>query len=179
MRKIVLLVVSLLFVVCMPLAGKAEVHVGVGVALPPLVFAAPPDVVVVPSGTSYVYMAPDAPGLYFYHNYWYRAYEGGWYRSSIYNGPWASIDIALVPGVVVGVRPDYIHHLPRGYHRIHYGDLHDHWRSWDRQRHWHRYDWYKHEMREHRHGYRGDGHRGDGHRGDGHRGDGHEGDGRR
>ncbi len=43
---------------------------------PPVEFAEPPDVVGVPSGTSYVYMVPDTPGFYFYHGNWYRNHRG-------------------------------------------------------------------------------------------------------
>ena len=44
--------------------ASAEVHVNIDiVAPPPLQFAAPPDVYVGPSGTSYVYMVPDDDGV--------------------------------------------------------------------------------------------------------------------
>jgi hypothetical protein len=148
---------------------------------PPEKEVAAPDVVVVPSGTGYVYMAPDRPGLYFYHDYWYRFHERRWYRTAIYGGPWIYIETSIVPLFVVNVPPDYIYHLPHGYYRIHYRDLHRDWRTWDRSRHWHRYEWYKREFREHERRPHGDGHKppkGDGHKphGDGHKphGDGHK-----
>jgi len=136
---------------------------------PPEQQAEAPDVVVVPSGTSYVYMVPNTIGLYFYHDYWYRFHEHRWSRAAIYGGPWAYIETSIVPMVVVSVSPDYVYHLPRGYYRIHYHDLHRHWRTWDHSRHWHRYNWYRYEERRHH----GDGHKphGDGHKpkGDGHK----------
>ena len=150
MKQIALLVVSLLFVLGVPFAGAA-VDVDVNIAVPsPMEFAEPPDVVVVPSGTAYVYMVPDMPGLYFYNNFWYRFYEDHWYRSRIYNGRWDYIQTHRVPRFVLDVPPDYYGSLPPGYYRIHYGDLHRNWRVWDRGRHWNRYDWYKRE-----HGRRG------------------------
>jgi hypothetical protein len=149
MKQIVYLVVSLLFVVSMPLVGEAgDVNITIGVP-PPLVFAAPPDVVVVPSGAAYVYMVPGRPGLYFYNNFWYRFHGGHWYWSSIYSGRWAYIETHHVPRYIIDVPPDYYRHLPPRYHRIHYGDLHRHWYSWDKSRHWNGYDWYKREYREH------------------------------
>ncbi len=149
MKRIVLLMVSLFFVVSMPLVGEAgNVNISIGIAPPPLEFAGPPDVIVVPSGTTYVYMVPDMIGIYFYHGYWYRFHD---VAGPVYHlqRPWTYIVTSIVPRVIVDVPPDYFHYMPRGYHRIHYRDLHRNWRTWDNNRHWNRYDWYKHELREH------------------------------
>jgi hypothetical protein len=150
MKQVAFLLVFLCFLFSMPLVSEAvDVNIGIGVALPPLVFAAPPDVVVVPSGESYVYMVPDTPGVYFYGGYWYRFYGDRWYRSDAYNGRWAYVRTSRIPRVIIYDPPDYYRRLPRGYERIHYGDLNRDWRRWDRDRHWNRYDWYKNEVREH------------------------------
>lgn len=157
MKKIVLLMVSLFFVLSVTHVS-AGVDVGISIDVPPpLEFEEQPDVVVVPSGSAYVYMVPDTPGLYFYNNYWYRFYDDHWYRSSIYNGSWVYIQTHRVPRFVMDVPPDYYLNLPPGYNRIHYGDLHRNWRTWERGRHWNRYDWYKREYREHQR-RRGEGH---------------------
>ncbi len=127
----------------------AQVQVNINIATPPpLQFAGPPDVCVVPSAPGYVYMVPNYDGLYFYGGTWYRFYNGYWFRSPIYNGYWEYIPPSMVPQVVIVIPPEYIHYVPYGYYRIHYNDLHRHWRTWDEQRHWHNYDWYKHEKRE-------------------------------
>jgi hypothetical protein len=56
----------------------AGVNVNIGVNLPAIRFAAPPDVVVIP-GTSYVYMVPDIDvDVLFFQGYWWRPYEGRW-----------------------------------------------------------------------------------------------------
>jgi hypothetical protein len=158
MKQIAFLLVSLFFVVSISLAGAAvDVDISIGIP-PPLEFAEAPDVVVVPSGTAYVYMVPDTPGLYFYNNYWYRFYGDHWYRSGIYNGPWVYIQTRRVPRFILDVPPVYYRHLPPDYNRIHYGDLHRHWRTWERGRHWNRYDWYKREFREHERRRHGEGH---------------------
>lgn len=187
MKQMSFLLVSLFFLLSVPLVD-AGVNVGISIGVPaPLVFEEPPDVVVVPSGSAYVYMVPDSPGLYFYNNFWYRFHEGHWFRSGIYNGSWVYLDTRRVPRFVLDVPPDYYSSLPSGYYRIHYGDLHRNWRTWDRGRHWNRYDWYKHEYREHGrrdhdrgrdlhdggHGPRGDGHK-PGDKGHGLKGDGHK-----
>jgi hypothetical protein len=174
MKQIAFFIVSLVFVLGVPLVD-AGVNVGISIGVPePLVFEEPPDVVVVPSGSAYVYMVPDSPGLYFYNNFWYRFYEDHWYRSRIYNGSWVYLDTRRVPRFILDVPPDYYNSLAPGYYRIHYGDLHRNWRTWDRGRHWNRYDWYRHEHERRGHDRGRDLHDG----GRGHDGRGHDGHGR-
>jgi hypothetical protein len=148
MKRTAIMIVCLFFVVGMPLIVDARVNVNIGVALPPLVFAGPPDLVVVP-GAAYVYMVPDMAGLYFYGGFWYRIYDGRWYRSRLYSGPWNFMVASRVPRVVVGIPPDYYRHFPAGYHRIPWGDVRRNWRAWDSRRHWNGFDWYRNEFREH------------------------------
>ncbi|MFI4962890.1 MAG: hypothetical protein ACHP6H_03435, partial [Legionellales bacterium] len=119
---------------------------GVGPSLPQGVAAAP-DVVVVPSGETYVYMVPNTTGVYFYGGSWYRYYEGYWFRSPVYAGNWSMVAPTVVPRVVVNVPPEYPRYLPPTYYRIHYNDLHQHWQEWDRNHEWHNRDWYKAEMK--------------------------------
>jgi hypothetical protein len=129
--------------------ASAQVQVNIGiVAPPPLQFSAPPDVYVVPSGTSYVYMVPDYDGVYFYGGTWYRYYNNYWFRSSSYNGGWNYIDQSRVPQVIIVIPPEYVHYVPPGYYRIHYNDFYGNWRTWDHKRHWDHYDWYNHERRD-------------------------------
>jgi len=170
MKQIVLLMVSLFFALGMPLVGAAQVNINISVPPPPpLAFAAPPDVVVVPSGTSDVYLVPDTVGLYFYGGYWYRFYGDHWFRASLYSGPWIIIAESLIPPAVVVIPPDYILGLPPGYHRVHYGDFHSHWRDWGRNHYWNRQGWYRDHSQHHWGGrdfhrpplaHRGDIHRG-------------------
>jgi hypothetical protein len=164
MKQVVFsLMVSLVFLIGIPVVGIAgDVNINIGVAPPPLPpppvvvapealppeqFAEPPDVVAIPSGTATVYMVPNTAGLYFYNDYWYRFRGGYWYRSAIYNGSWTYVATPVVPQVIMAVPPEYVLYLPPRYPRIHYYDLHQHWREWDRSRYWQRYDWYKHELR--------------------------------
>ena len=150
MKKIVLLMASVFFVFGMALVGEAQVNVNIGVAPPPpLQFAAPPDVVVVPSGGSDVYLVPNTVGLYFHGGYWYRFHRDHWFRASVYNGSWVTIGAPLVPGVVMAIPPDYILGLPPGYHRIHYGDFHSHWRDWGRNHYWNNHAWYREHSSHH------------------------------
>src|SRR5512135_3392767 len=78
--------------------GIAGVSINIGVSLPPLVISAPPVVAVIPG--TYVYFCPDvAADIFFYDGYWFRSYEGNWYRAVDYNGPWVYIAMASVPTV--------------------------------------------------------------------------------
>jgi len=54
-----LLIVSLCFVLSIPVVGTAQEDP------PPLSFPAPPDTVVVPSAGAYVYLVPNMPGFIF------------------------------------------------------------------------------------------------------------------
>ncbi len=149
MKLIVFLLLSVVAVIVSPIsAGAINVNIGINIGAPaPLAFEEPPDVVVVPSGETYVYMVPNMTGVYFYDGYWYRFHRGHWFRSTVYNGSWGFIETSVVPAVVVDVPPEYPRYLPHDYHRIHYADFDRHWRGWERERHWHGYGWYKKESR--------------------------------
>jgi len=122
--------------------GKAEVQVNVGIFAPPpaYVVQAPPPVFVVPG--TYVYYAPDLPvQILFYHGHWYRPFEGRWYRSNSYNGPWGYLAPAHVPHAIVQLPPHY-HKIPPGHQKIPYGQLKKNWSKWEKEKHWHKdKDW--------------------------------------
>lgn len=152
--KTYLLFVGMMFVMTMlyPAPGNSRVNVNIGISVPPpFVFPAPPELVVVPG--TYVYFAPGFDvDIFFYHGYWYRPYEGHWFRARSYRGPWAYSAPARVPGVLLHLPPDY-RHLPPGHERIPYGQFKRNWRRWDRERYWDRHpggEWQREERREHR-----------------------------
>jgi hypothetical protein len=151
MKRIVLLMAFVIFVLSMPIVGvTANVSININIPPPPpLVFARPPDVVVVPSGANDVYMVPNTVGLYFYGGYWYRFHNGYWFRASLYSGPWRPLTVSLVPRAVVVIPPDYILGMPPGYHRINYAYFHSHWREWGRTHYWNRYNWYRDHSQHH------------------------------
>src|SRR5512139_3295891 len=68
---------------------------------PPMQFAAPPEVVVVPSGDAYVYMMPKRFGVYFFGGLWYRYYNGYWFRAPMYDAPWVPVPVAVIPNVII------------------------------------------------------------------------------
>lgn len=142
--------------------SDAGVNVNVGIFAPPLAYevAAPPPMVVIPG--TYVYAVPDdRVNMFFYHGYWWRPYEGRWYRSARYNGSWAYVRSERVPRAVIELPPDYHRHFSSG-PRIAHEDMRRNWKSWERDRHWDRQDDRRErheERREHgEHGDRGERH---------------------
>ncbi len=114
----------------------AGVNIGVNIGLPPLVLPAPPPMVVIPG--TYVYAVPDVDvGILFYRGYWYRPYEGRWYRASAYNGPWAYIEFSRVPRVLIDLPPGSWR-VPPGHNRIPYAEFRANWGRWEKERYWDR-----------------------------------------
>jgi hypothetical protein len=118
--------------------GSAGVNVNVGIYAPPAyVFSAPPPVVVIPR--TYVYAVPDGNvSILFYSGYWWRPYEGRWYRAHGYNGPWGHVEHARVPRAIMEVPPGYYHRVPPGHQKIPYGQLKKNWKKWEHDKHWSR-----------------------------------------
>lgn len=122
--------------------GVAEVNVNVGVGVfappPPFRVPAPPPVVVIPG--TYIYMVPDIDvDIFFSNGHWFRPFEGRWYRSKSYNGPWRYIEPRHVPRGLVDLPPGY-RHIPPGHQKIPYGHLKKNWGRWERERYWDRDD---------------------------------------
>jgi len=126
--------------------GIAEVRINIGIPVPPpFVFAAPPELVVIPE--TYVYYYPDVDfDIFFYGGYWYRPYRAYWFRSANYGGPWVHIESP--PSVLLGLPPDY-RVITRGGRHIPYGELHRNWRAWERGRYWEHNNWGRLEHERH------------------------------
>ena len=122
----------------------AAVNISVNIALPPpIAFAAPPELIVIPE--TYVYVAPDIDvDLFFWNGWWWRLWEGRWYRSHYYNRGWGYYN--RVPSFYFDVDPGW-----RGYYRDHnwYGHrwnyeripnqrLQQSWKTWQNGRYWER-----------------------------------------
>jgi hypothetical protein len=146
MRKLIVIASILLLILGFSGQSMAGIHIGVNIPLPPaFVFSAPPELVVIPG--TYVYYSPDVDfDLFFYGGYWYRPNEGYWYRSVSYGGPWVYAE--SVPSVLLRVPRDF-RVITRGHRRIPYGELHRHWRAWQRGRYWERHNWGRLERETH------------------------------
>ena len=89
MKKLFWGTVLLALVLAAPLPTPAGVDVNVSIGLPPpIIFGAPPMLIVLPE--TYVYVAPDVDAdIFFYDGWWWRPWEGRWYRSAYYDSGWA------------------------------------------------------------------------------------------
>jgi hypothetical protein len=137
MRTLCLLVVGALLLVLTGSATQsdARVNVNVGINLPAITFAAPPEVVVIPG--TYVYMVPELDvDVLFYQGYWWRPYEGQWYRSRDYKGGYRHIEARSIPRGLRELPQDYRHRLSPGYERIPHRDAQRNWKRWEKEKHW-------------------------------------------
>lgn len=139
-RIVVALCVGIISAMAMitPTKGNAEVNIDVTIPLPGLVISAPPSMVVIPG--TYAYYPPDVGvDIFFYGGNWYRPYRGQWFMAAEYNGPWGSIAIQSVPGVLVNLPLNY-RHVPPGYESMPYGTVKRNWRTWENERYWDNYE---------------------------------------
>lgn len=140
MKKLLLTVI--LAIVLLPMMARAEVNVQVSIPLPPaIVFPLPPSLVVIPETN--VYVAPDArEDIFFSNGWWWRPWNGRWYRSRNYNSGWAHY--GKVPPFYSRVpqtwRNDYRERQWKGhtwnYQHIPQRQLQNNWRGWEKNRYW-------------------------------------------
>jgi hypothetical protein len=117
--------------------GGTGIHVNTANTPPAIKFAAPPDVVVIPG--TYVYMVPDIDAdILFFQGYWWRPFEGRWYRSQDYDGQWNYMEPGRVPSGLRALPQDYHRRLLSGDERIHHGDMKRNWNQWEKEKHWDR-----------------------------------------
>jgi hypothetical protein len=142
-RTLAIIWIGLTLLLCTGYSNKAfaEVNINVGISVPPpppFVIPAPPPVFVIPQ--TYVYFVPDIEvDILFYHGYWYRPYQGRWYRSNSHNGPWVYIIPEKLPSVLVRIPPNF-RRVPPGHQRIPYGQLKKNWSKWEKEKYWDKYE---------------------------------------
>jgi len=129
MKKLLLGVMFLALAISVPIPTMAGVSIQIGIPLPPpVVFPGPPEVVLLPN--TGVYVAPDiAVDLFFFDGWWWRPWEGRWYRSQNYRSGWVYYD--RVPSFYGRVPPrwreDYREHRWNGrewhYQRVTHPEL--------------------------------------------------------
>jgi len=142
MKNLIFGILLLASVIVVPIPTMAGVNVNVSIALPPpIVFAAPPEMIVLPE--TYVYVVPDVDvDIFFYNGWWWRPWEGRWYRSRDYNAGW--VYYQRVPSfyrrIPSGWRNDYRDHRWGGhqwnYQRIPHQQVLQNWRGWEKSKHW-------------------------------------------
>jgi hypothetical protein len=147
MKKLFFLGTLLLtLVVAAPIPSIARISVGIniGIPLPPMItFSSPPEVVVIPETN--VYADPDLNvNLYFYGGWWWRPWEGRWYRSRDYNSGWEyyrntpSFYNRIPSGWRYGYREHRYQDKEWNYQRIPHEQLQQNWRTWQKNRYWER-----------------------------------------
>jgi len=137
---VMLAIVVAFFIV--PCLAQAQVDIRISFPLPPpIVFSAPPLMVVLPE--TEVYVTPDYDqDLFFYGGWWWRPWGGRWYRSLYYDSGWEFY--YGVPGWYGGVYPrwryNYRNHMWGGqrwdYRPVPYGDVRTNWKSWQSSGYW-------------------------------------------
>ena len=120
MKKLLFGAMLLALAISVPIPTLAGVTVSIGIPLPPpIVFSGPPEVILLPS--TGVYVAPDlAVDLFFFDGWWWRPWEGRWYRSRNYRSGWG-----------------YYNGVPSFHRRVHSG-----WRDDYRAHRWHGREWH-------------------------------------
>jgi len=137
------MLLALVTVVSVPTMAQVSININAGIPLPPpIAFNAPPDVVALPD-TNDVYACPEiGVDLFFYNGWWWRLWDGRWYRSHYYDRGWGYFN--HVPGFYSGIDPGwrgyYQNHSWRGhpwnYERIPHQQLQQNWKSWHTNQYW-------------------------------------------
>lgn len=144
MKKLFLRILFLTLVIVVPIPTMARVDVNISIGLPPpILFVAPPELIVLPD--TYVYVVPDLDlDIFFWNGWWWRLWEDRWYRSNYYDRGWGFYN--KVPSFYFDVDPGW-----RGYYRdrnwyghqwnyerIPHQRLRQNWKGWQNNRHWER-----------------------------------------
>jgi hypothetical protein len=93
MKKLLFGTILLALIIVVPVPTMAAIDIHIGIPLPPpILFPAPPQVIVIPD-TDDVYVVPDIDvDVFFWNGWWWRPWEGRWYRSRYYNRGWSYYD---------------------------------------------------------------------------------------
>jgi len=120
MKRLLLGTILLALAIVVPIPVMAGLDIDIDISLPPpVVFQAPPNVIVLPD-TDDVYVAPDIDvDMFFWNGWWWRLWQGRWYRSNYYDRDWG-----------------YYNNVPRFYFDIDQG-----WRKYYRERNWYGHTW--------------------------------------
>ena len=143
-----LLVGTMLFglVMILPVSVGAAVDISISFPLPPpppIPFPVPPEVIVIPD--TYVYVVPDIDDdLFFWDGWWWRLWEGRWFRSRHYDRDW--VYYRYIPHFYYDIdfgwrkfyRDRHWHGNPWNYQRIPYEHLRKNWRAWNDRQYWER-----------------------------------------
>lgn len=141
MKKLFLGTILLALGFVFPIPTTAKADVGISISLPPIIFSAPPALIVLPE--TYVYAVPDVDmDIFFYNGWWWRPWEGRWYRSRNYNSGWGhyrsvpSFYRQIPPGWREGYREGRWKGHQWKHERIPHQQVQRNWKGWERNKHW-------------------------------------------
>jgi hypothetical protein len=145
MKKVLLGILLLALTALLPHSLRAEVHMSMGFVVPePVVFASAPEVIVLPD-TNNVYVVPESDfDMFFWNGWWWRPWEGRWYRSRSYNRGWSYYN--NVPSFYYDVDPGWRDAYRNrnwsghrwNYERIPHQRLQRDWKKWHTNQYWQR-----------------------------------------
>ncbi|HYE91569.1 MAG TPA: hypothetical protein VEA38_11145 [Terriglobales bacterium] len=147
MRKLVVVGLFVAASVGPSAVAEGQVSVNVNIGPPPVIFASPPRVVVVPRTP--VYYAPDTSyNVFVYQDRYYAFHDGAWFLANTHRGPWVAVAHPHVPQPLLAVPVRY-YKVPPGHAK------HGHWKA---EHHHGRHDKH-HDKHDKHHGkHRGHGH---------------------
>ncbi len=115
-----------------PLVAAAQVSINVAIVPPPVIFPAPPRVVVVPN-TPVAYVPTTTYNVFFFDGRYWSFHEGAWFLATSYRGPWVFVPVAHVPRPLIEVPVRY-YKVPPG-HAKKFAHEEGRGRDWDRGDH--------------------------------------------
>ena len=138
------ILLALVFVFSTP--TMADVDVGINISLPPLIISSGHlQVVVIPE--TYVYAVPDSNvDIFFYNGWWWRPWEGRWYRSRHYDSGWAYYQRTpdFYRSIPSGWRNNYRDHRwgghPWNYQPIPHEQVQNNWSNWEKSKYWEKHN---------------------------------------
>ena len=142
MKRLLLGVALLVLAALYPGPAMAAVDIHMSIPLPPLIaFPAPPAVIVIPE--TYVYFVPDIQDeIFFYDGWWWRPWQGRWYRSRHYGSGWGyyknvpSFYVRLHSGWRDAYRDRRWKGNPWNFQPIPQNQLQQNWGNWKKDRYW-------------------------------------------
>lgn len=142
MKKILLTALPLTMLWLCPLPAMAGMDVDIHILLPPaIVYAEPPELIVLPE--TYIYAVPDIEAdIYFHDGWWWRPWDGHWYRSRSYSSGWSHYQNVPVFArqIPSGWRNEYRERRWKGHkwhiQRLPQRQVQQNWNGWEKNRHW-------------------------------------------
>ncbi len=159
-RRLILMGIGGVGLCLLPTPSRSQVDIHVGIQLPPpLVFSAPPEMVVLPG--TYVYVVPDiAEDVFFFDGWWWRPWQGRWYRSRYYERGWSHY--SHVPSFYRQVPHNWRHEYqerqwsgrPWNYERVPHDHVEKNWNNWKKEGYWEKHQtWGVQGWQPQRHGH--------------------------